>query len=45
MKSGRGLGTYSIDELLSTGLQFDAIVLVEIVEHVNDDILTEFLVT
>lgn len=33
------LGSYSIDELPSSGLQFDAIVLVEIVEHVNDGIL------
>lgn len=33
------LGTFSIVELPSSGLQFDAVVLVELVEHVNDDIL------
>jgi 2-polyprenyl-3-methyl-5-hydroxy-6-metoxy-1,4-benzoquinol methylase len=34
-------GAFKIDELSSSGLLFDAVVLVELVEHVDDDILRE----
>jgi len=36
-------GAYTIDELLGSAEKFDAVVLVELIEHVDDDVLTRVM--